>query len=180
MEGTPEMPAISGASAAFVEFLTDRLKAELPGHFGAGGTKRVLLERPDRMREKNAEGLSVWLYLLEHNPGQMNRPEHRQPDQSHSLLPLKAHYLCTPSVGTGGEDGTRVEQDILETVLRAFEQHPLLREAASDAALTVRLEHLDIEAMRTIWGAVGRPYDLSVSYEVALELAEIRGGDPPP
>ena len=129
------------------------------------------------MREKNAEGLSVWLYSIEQDPERMNLPKQSSPPrQSLELLPLKAHYLVTPSVATGGENGAQVEQDILETVLRAFAERPLLRGAnlrgglaGTNVELRIRLEHLGIEALRTIWGAVGRPYDLSVSFEVDIE-----------
>jgi hypothetical protein len=129
------------------------------------------------------EGISVWLYHIERDPELLNQPPERlAPDRLRRRpLPLRLHYLITPVVRDAEDVGSSpgVEQLLLGKVLQTFHDLPEL--AGSDlrgsltgtgARLRVRLEPLSLPEITAVWDALDSPYQLCVSYEVAVPLIE--------
>ena len=90
-------------------------------------------------------------------------------------LPVRLHYLITPFVRAGQANSAELEQRILGKVMQTFHDHARLRGADLQGDLAgatqefqVALETLALEDIARIWNALHQPYQLSVSYEVAI------------
>jgi hypothetical protein len=158
--------ALSDTSKTIKEFLDYCLK---PPKGFPDGNYRVLLENPEEM--KNTKGLSVWLYRVERDDHTLNMPP-KKVNTSHIEripLPFRLHYLVTPLVkGT-----TETEQTILGRVLQCLHDNPVIRGTGSALVeLNLRLEPLSLEEITRVWDALGRSYQLSVSYEVSVVYIE--------
>jgi hypothetical protein len=172
--------AIHGASMSLRQILTAHLAADplLAATFGPGGTGVVSLNTPEEMAEIPEQGLSVWLYRVVRDEFQLNRPPARiAPDRlRRASLPVRLHYLMTPIVtGGNGVGAPELEQLIVGKVLELFHDQPSLHGAdlaaglaGSDLELTVRLETLSLEEITRVWDALGRSYQLCLSYEASL------------
>ena len=172
---------LRATSKTLAEFLKQRLIADpnLAAHFdpALGGTMIVSLATPEEMTGDNVEGLSVWLYSVVRDPDLLNRPPTRiDLDQLvRPPLPVRLHYLMTPTVRAAGNAGSETEQDILGKVLQIFHTRPLLRGSdlqddlsGTSAQLNVLLEQLTLEEITRVWDALERSYELSISYEVSV------------
>jgi hypothetical protein len=169
--------ALRATSKTLAEFLEERLEAdpELGAFFGTSMV--VSLNTPGEMLEREAEGLSVWLYRVIRDDQRLNAPPERisRTQVRRTPLPVRLHYLITPLTEVEDDNGAETEQMILGKVLQVLYDHPRLRgtDLASDFAgtaveLSVRLEPLSLEELTQIWDALDRPYQLSVSYEVSV------------
>jgi hypothetical protein len=90
-------------------------------------------------------------------------------------LPLRLHYLITPFVQAGQANSAELEQRILGKVMQTFHDHARFRGAdlqgdiaGSTQEFQVSLETLPLEDIARVWNALNAPYQLSVSYEVAI------------
>ena len=144
---------------------------------GSGGTLIVSINNPQEMAHARDEGVSLWLYRVMRDADRLNVPNPRLgPFQSRfPSLPLRLHYLITPFVRAGQANSAELEQRILGKVMQTFHDHARLRGADLQGDLAgatqefqVALETLALEDIARIWNALNQPYQLSVSYEVAI------------
>ena len=147
-------------------------------HPDAIGTMIVTLDTPQELEDADAEGVSVWLYLVQREEFTLNRPPRRlTPDTlERRPLPLRLHYLVTPLVDNETRrDATELEQLILGKVLQVLHDDSSLSGARLQATLAgsglelfVRLEPLSLEEITRVWDALDRPYQLCVSFEMSI------------
>lgn len=160
--------------------LTDDV--ELGPFFDPAGapTMQVSLNTPQEMAAAPMDGLSVWLYRFMRDEQRVNAPPERiAPNRVRPTpLPLRLYYLITPMVAINQQfPGTspELEQTILGKALQLLYTHPIMRGSdlrdtlqGTDAQVTARLETLTLEEITRVWHALGRPYQLSASYEVTV------------
>jgi hypothetical protein len=149
---------------------------------GLGGTMIVSLDTPKEMKQRNKEGLSVWLYRVIRDEERLNAPPFRRGFGSLERVPLpvRLHYLITPNVdSTDALEGSEMEQVILGKVMQTFHDHPTLRGSdlqddfsGTEVELNVRLESLTMDEIAKVWDALERSYQLSLSYEVGVVYIE--------
>ena len=142
------------------------------------GTMVVTLDNPEELVEREKEGVSVWLYLIERDDQTLNQPPRRiAPDRMlRRPLPLRLHYLLTPLVDhTTRDHAAELEQLMLGKILQIFHDATSLSGArlvntlaGQPLELFVRLEPLSLEQMTRIWSAIDHSYQMSVSYEVSI------------
>jgi len=173
--------AIAGTSLTLAQYIRQSLEADfnLKSLFNPlnGGTMVVSLSTPEEMTENAVEGLSVWLYRVVRDDERLNDPPTRlgRGQTRKTPLPLRLHYLVTPTVATTTPTGAETEQTILGKVLQVLYDHPLLSGAdlqgdlsGTLVQLTARLESMSLEDITKVWYALERSYELSVSYEVTV------------
>ena len=144
----------------------------------AVGTMVVTLDTPQELEEHDAEGVSLWLYLVQREEFTLNRPPRRPaPDRvERRPLPLRLHFLVTPLVNDETrQDATALEHLVLGKLLQVLHDAPRLSGAAlagnlagSNLTLFVRLEPLSLEEITRVWDALDRSYQLCVSYEMSI------------
>ena len=142
------------------------------------GTMDVSLDNPQELEDASIEGVSLWLYLVERDEQTLNRPPRRlgNDEVEQQPLPLRLHYLVTPIVDRDSRvNSTELEQLILGKVLQLFHDDTSLAGARLRGALAgsgleffVRLEPLSLEEITRVWDALDKPYQLCVSFEVAV------------
>ena len=142
------------------------------------GTMIVTSVTPQELEDRNDEGVSVWLYLVQREDFTLNRPPVRvAPDRvDRRPLPLRLHYLVTPLVDENTRtDATELEHLILGKVLQIFHDAPTMSGArlqgtlaGSSLELFVRLEPLSLEEITRVWDALDKPYQLCVSFEMSI------------
>jgi hypothetical protein len=144
------------------------------------GVMDVTLNTPEEMVNNGIEGLSMWLYRAVRDEERLNAPPERVgPDRLRRCpLPVRLHYLMTPIVAVNAQTisfSAEREQLLLGKVLQVLHDVPLLRGtllrddlAGTAHELGVRLETLTLEEITRVWEGLNRPYQLSVSYEVAV------------
>jgi hypothetical protein len=129
------------------------------------------------MRDKNLEGVSIWLYRVVRDETRLNDPPIMVPpsDVRQPPLPVCLHYLITPITDQHLGASPETEQVILGKVLQAFQSHPRFRGAdlagdfvGTTVDLHVRLETLTLEEISRVWEALEGSYQLSVSYQVSV------------
>lgn len=131
------------------------------------------LRSPKEMREdKDAKGVSLWLYRVVRNPDLLNRPPVRPAmDQiARHALPIDLYYLVTPIAAESID-----EQVLLGRVLQTFNDHSTLRGSDlkdslkdADDELRLVLETPSVEEQTRIWHSLQESYQLSVTYLVQL------------
>jgi hypothetical protein len=173
---------IQGASLTLQSVLQRSLRADpsLAQMFDPvlGGNAIVSLATPDGMETAGDIGLSMWLYRLVRDEQTLNRPPRRVSATlaRRQPLPVRAHYLMTPIVtGSANIPAPEAEQLIIGRVLQTFHDEPLISGPdlagsyqGSSVELAVRLETLGLDETSRIWEGLERPYQLSISYEVAI------------
>ncbi|MFC4158628.1 DUF4255 domain-containing protein [Chitinimonas lacunae] len=142
------------------------------------GTMIVTLDNPQELEEKENEGVSIWLYLLQREECTLNRPLRRVAADKleRRPLPLRLHYLITPLVDhSTRNDATELEQLILGKILQTFHDESSLSGArllaslaGSGLELFMRLETLSLEEITRVWDALDKPYQLCVSFELSI------------
>ncbi len=176
--------ALRATSLTLLDFLATGIAAdpELGPLFDlmSGGTMRVALNTPEEMTQNNLQGISLWLYRLVRDDQRLNAPPERvSPTRLQPTpLPVRLHYLVTPIVTVDPVDpsaSSEREQTILGKAMQLLYEHPVLRGtdlqdtlAGTVAQLGVRLESHTMDELSRIWTALGRSYELSVSYEVTV------------
>ena len=173
--------ALQGASLTLAALVRSRLESDpvLSSFFnpGSGGTLIVSINNPQEMARARDEGVSLWLYRVMRDADRLNVPKPRLgPFQSRfPSLPLRLHYLITPFVSAGQANSAELEQRILGKVMQTFHDHARFRGAdlqgdiaGSTQEFQVSLETLALEDIARVWNALNQPYQLSVSYEVAI------------
>lgn len=173
--------ALSATSKSLADYLTQKFASDtdLKNFFNPdnSGSMVVTLNTPQEMREKNKQGLSVWLYRIVRDDQNLNnRPERMSRDRIRKTpLPFRLHYLITPIVKFTASPSAETEQKLLGKVLQVLYDHPRLRGAdlksdftGTPLELTLRLEPLGLEEITRIWDALDSSYQLSVSYEVSV------------
>jgi hypothetical protein len=170
--------ALNATSKTLAKYLEGRLQADANlKTFFSGGNLVVSLNTPQEMKDKNTEGVSVWLYRVKRDSERLNDPPERVSwnQLRPPPLPLCLHYLITPITEKKQGAGPETEQLILGKVLQAFHSHPVLRGADLQAdfigtmvELHVRLEPMGLEEITRVWEALEGSYQLSVSYEVSV------------
>jgi hypothetical protein len=145
-----------------------------------GGVMDVTLNNPEEMATNGIEGVSLWLYRVVRDEERLNAPPERLgPDRLRPPpLPVRLHYLITPIVNINAQTlafSPEREHLLLGKVLQILYDVPLLRGtvlqddlAGTSIELGVRLETLTLEEITRVWEGLNRPYQLSVSYEVAV------------
>lgn len=179
--------AIRDASESLRRFLEQALQddPDLSPYFdpadpspNAIGTMVVTLDTPQELEERELEGVSLWLYLVQREEFTLNRPPRRIGIDriAPAPLPLRLHFLVTPLVnGETRQDATPLEHIILGKLLQVLHDEARLSGAAllgnlagSNLAFTVRLEPLSLEEITRVWDALDRSYQLCVSYELSV------------
>jgi hypothetical protein len=173
--------ALQSASLTLAALVRSRLENDpvLSAFFNSasGGTLIVSITNPQEMSEAHQEGVSLWMYRVIRDADRLNQPNTRlNPRQSRfPSLPLRLHYLVTPFVRAGQANSAELEQRILGKVMQTFNDHPRFRGADLQGDLSgsaqefqVLLESLLLEDIARVWNALNQPYQLSVSYEVAV------------
>jgi hypothetical protein len=127
------------------------------------------LRSPKQMREdKNALGVSLWLYQVTRDPDLLNCPPQRVSayESRYQPMPVYLHYLVTP-IRDNGED----EQVLLGRILQVFNDHSRLRPSDfldplrdENEEYCITFEAHSLEDLTRIWNALQEPYRLSVSY----------------
>ena len=143
----------------------------------SGGTMVVSLLAPEELSSRN-EGVSLWLYRIERDEQTLNLPPRRSSRDNllHEPLPLKLHYLVVPVVDvTQRPDAPELEQNIIGAVMQVLHDHATLFGAdlqgdlaGSSDEIHVRLESLDLDQMSRMWDALGKSFQLGISYEVSV------------
>jgi hypothetical protein len=134
----------------------------------------IELRTPQELRTAGIQtAISLWLYRLARSAEVLNQPEQRIPPDKikRRPFPLELHYLVTPLAPASAD-----EQTLLGRVIQVFHGHPILRGAdippvlapVLPAELRVNFEALTLEELTRVWNALGRDYQLSVSYHVQL------------
>jgi len=143
----------------------------------SGGTLVVSINNPQEMAEAHEEGVSLWMYRMMRDADRLNQPNTRLNARQSRFpaLPLRLHYLVTPFVSVGNPNSAELEQQVLGKVMQTFHDHPRFRGAdlqgdlsGSTQEFQVALETLALEDLARVWNALNQPYQLSVSYEVAI------------
>ncbi len=173
--------AIAGTSLTLAQYIRQSLESDfnlkLLFNPADGGTMVVSLSTPEEMTENATEGLSVWLYRVVRDDERLNDPPQRlgRGETRKAPLPLRLHYLVTPTVANSNPTGTETEQTILGKVLQVLYDHSTLSGAdlqgdlsGTRLQLTARLESMSLEEITKVWYALERSYELSVSYEVTV------------
>lgn len=147
-------------------------------HPDAIGTMLVTLDTPQELEDRNSEGVSLWLYLIQREEYTLNRAPRRLPTDrlERRPLPLRLHFLVTPLVDHEVRtDATDLEHLILGRILQAFHDEDSLSGArllatlaGSGLELFVRLEPLSLEEITRVWDALDKPYQLCVSFEMSV------------
>jgi hypothetical protein len=144
------------------------------------GVMDVTLNNPEEMATNGIEGVSLWLYRVVRDEERLNAPPERLgPDRLRPPpLPVRLHYLITPIIAVNAAVlafSPEREHLLLGKVLQTLYDVPLLRGtllqddlAGTPLELGVRLETLSLEEITRVWEGLNRPYQLSVSYEVAV------------
>lgn len=141
------------------------------------GTMIVSLDTPQELEERDREGLSLWLYLVQREEFTLNRPPRRSAADrlERRPLPLRLHFLVTPQVADEREDATDLEHLILGKILQLFHDDPSLSGARLAGTLAgsgleffLRLEPLSLEEITRVWDALDKPYQLCVSFEMSI------------
>lgn len=173
--------ALQSTSISLAALVRGRLESDpvLSNFFNpaSGGTLVVSINNPQEMASLPQEGVSLWLYRVLRDADRFNRPNIRiNPRQNQNPpLPLRLHYLVTPFVRANQPNSAELEQRILGKVMQAFQDHPHFRGAdlegdlaGSSQEFVVALETLPLEDLARVWNSLNQPYQLSVSYEVAI------------
>lgn len=179
--------AIRAASRTLADFLAAELSADpdLGPFFSGAGTMRVWLNTPAEMTTVRS-GLSVWLYRVARDDFTLNRPPERvgSTEVRPAPLPVRLHYLLSPTTGATSDDAPETEQVILGKVLQTLADHPQLRGVdlkddlqGTRAVISARLESLGIDELARVWDALDTSYRTSVSYEVTVVDIESRRRD---
>lgn len=172
-------PFIRATSNTLAHLLLSQLEIDpiLGPDFSAGGSLVVSLNNPEEMYGNNQRGISLWLYRVVRDDQLLNAPTRRPEPRFREArdLPLRLHYLLTPLADADPGTGPQTEQVLLGKALQVFHDHAVLRGSdlqeeltGEDLRLTVRLETLSLEEISKVWEALSRPYQLCVSYEVAV------------
>lgn len=142
------------------------------------GTMVVTLDTPQELADHEAEGVSVWLYLVQREEFTLNQPPRRVAADRilRRPLPLRLHFLITPQVDDQTrQDATGLEHLILGKVLQVLYDDASLSGARLQASLAgsgleffVRLEPLSLEEITRVWDALDRPYQLCISMEMSV------------
>jgi len=174
--------AIHATSATLLGFLQTSIDAD--PFFGAAANPwthrgmRARLQTPEEMTGNNGqEGLSFWLYRVVRDEERLNDPARRiSPTQLQPPpLPMRLHYLATPTTNRQQLGDPDTEQYVLGKVLQLFHSTPVLRGAdlrdelaGTQAQLFVRLETLSLDEISRVWEGLSGSFQLCVSYEVSL------------
>jgi hypothetical protein len=173
--------ALQAASLTLAALVRNRLESDpvLSSFFdpSSGGTLIVSINNPQEMESARSEGVSLWMYRVMRDADRLNVPNPRLGLRQSRFpsLPLRVHYLVTPFVRAGQSNSAELEQRILGKVMQTLHDHPRLRGAdlqgdlaGSAQEFQVSLETLVLEDIARVWTALNQPYQLSVSYEVAI------------
>lgn len=173
--------ALQATSVTLAAHVRRRLESDpvLSSFFNpaSGGTLIVSINNPQEMAHAREEGVSLWMYRLMRDADRLNQPNTRlNPRQSRfPSLPLRLHYLVTPFVRAGQANSAELEQRVLGKVMQTFHDHARFRGAdleddlsGSTQEFQIALETLTLEDLARVWNALNQPYQLSVSYEVAV------------
>lgn len=175
--------SLRATSDSLVTLLTRAIDDEPvlgPLFTAGGGTMEVTLNTPQEMNANSVQGLSVWLYRVVRDDQRLNAPLQRisATRLRPTPLPVRLHYLMTPVVAVASPDhnaSPQREQEILGLVLQTLHDHATLRGAdlqftlaGTAAEVHLRLEPLTLEEITRVWNALGRGYQLSVSYEASV------------
>jgi hypothetical protein len=143
----------------------------------AGGTMVVSLNNPKEMVVGHLEGVSLWLYRIVRDEELLNAPPERDTarDLRMTPLPIRLHYLITPTIRGGAVNAAELEQTVLGKILQTLYDRPNFRGATLQGDLEgttvefyARLEPMTLEEITRIWNALDASYQLSVSYEVGV------------
>ena len=143
----------------------------------------VVLQSPAEVTAatNNELRVSLWLYLVSENEFGRNPPATatvssgggaRRSLTARTEFPdavVNLYYLATPLTGLALHD-----QEVLNTVIRVFHTHGLIRITTDESDLSARRIQdlritpcrLALEELTRIWDSLRQPYRLSVCYEV--------------
>jgi Pvc16 N-terminal domain len=116
--------------------------------------------------------LSLFLYHVTENSDMKNRPLERLDDHflRYPPLSLNLFYLVTPLTSSGDNDhkllGKTMQTLYDNAVVKGSALDSLLQNAAEE--LRIMMYPMSLEEISKLWGALSRPYHLSVSYEVKV------------
>jgi hypothetical protein len=181
----------SQAVTATTQGLRALLAAALPGRL-------VTLLPPGEDPPTVGSGVNLYLYQVTASPYAKNEPfpgdRAGVPPRDRPVLALELWYLLTPFGPNPGEADEKDEAHAaLGEAMLALHEAPILgavhrpgfdadtelaaalRDSFED--VRVRLHPLSVEDLSHIWGTIGKPYRLSVAYQVSL--VQLYADEPP-
>ena len=139
--------------------------------------ERIVWSNPTETLEDSSNRLSLWLYRIEENEFEKNKPPHRINGNDRKMalavppLSLDLSYLVTPVTGNPESD-----LHLLGKALQVFYENSILVLHDSDEGtreeLKIILARISLEELTRIWEALNQPYRLSVCYKVRLTRIE--------
>lgn len=116
--------------------------------------------------------LSLFLYHVTENSDMKNRPLERLDDRflRYPPLCLNLSYLITPLTSNGDND-----HKLLGKTMQILYDNAVVKGSALEGSLQntaeelrIALHSMTLEEISKLWGALSRPYHLSVAYEVKV------------
>lgn len=124
----------------------------------------VSLQAPTR--EEKPSQLSLYLYSVTECTYMRNQPQNQQ--EPRTLMYLNLRFLVTPTSKI-----TQLDQLLLGKVMQILGEKPILRGSdlqgslsGSGDELKVTLDSLSIDDLNNVWGTLGAPHKLCISYSV--------------
>ncbi|MGK8558164.1 Pvc16 family protein [Nocardia gipuzkoensis] len=132
--------------------------------------------------------VNLFLYRIAENSYLKNQDWMTRPGLPNQLAPpplsLNLHYLLTPYAPNDDVNGNASAHQILGEAMRVFYEHPVVPAAHLDPGLSAAREHLQIagmtpdpEDLSRIWATFGKPFRVSVPYQVStVQLDQLPAG----
>jgi hypothetical protein len=174
-------------SSDAIRAVTHGLRALLISQLAAG--RKVTLLPPGDDPPAGGSGVNLYLYRLAESPYLKNQPwpgdQSGTPGLPEPVLSLGLSYLLTPFGPLPQPDDADDEAHrALGEAMLALHEHPVLNQthvpgfdADSDLPtflldgfedIKIRLTPTSVEELSKIWAVIGKPYRVSVAYEVEL------------
>lgn len=148
----------------------------------------VTLLPPGEDPPVHGSGVNLYLYRVNESPFLKNQPwpgdRSGVPPSPAPALSLELFYLMTPFAPSSNDEDEDMGHRMLGAAMLVLHQHPILNRTHiqgfdSDGRLPpalldsfedikIRLHPVSIDELSKIWSTIGKPYRLSVSYEVTL------------
>jgi Pvc16 N-terminal domain len=150
-------------------------------------TRSVTLMPPGDDPPGGGSGVNLYMYRLNECPQLRNQPyvgdRAGAPARPWPALSLELFYLLTPFGPIPQSDGNDEAQRALGEAMLALHENPVLNRVhlpgfdadtlpayllTSFEDVKIRLHPVSIDELSKIWSTIGKPYRLSVAYEVTL------------
>lgn len=169
-----------------ISYVTKGIRQLLLSRLSPNG--QVTLLPPGEDPPVHGSGVNLYLYRVNESPYLKNQPwpgdrSGAAPSPSPALS-LELFYLMTPFAPSTPDEDEDMGHRMLGAAMLVLHEHPVLNRTHipgfdSDGVLPpalldsfedikIRLHPVSIDELSKIWSTIGKPYRLSVSYEVTL------------